>query len=147
MLRKALILLAATAVLGAAGCKSNTGPTDESDFIGTWNATKAEYVSIADSNTKADIVAQGSTLTLVFASGTFVLTITDQGQSPEIFNGTWSASTDVMTLTWTSGMSGQSQFDWSLNGDELTLTGGHMPFDFTPGSPEEAILNLILVRQ
>lgn len=147
MLRKALILLAAAAVLGAAGCKSNTGPEDESDFIGTWNATKAEYVSIADSNTKADIITQGSTLTLVFASGTFVLTITDPGQSPETFSGTWSASTDVMTLTWTSGLSGQSQFDWSLNGDNLTLTGGHMQFDFTPGSPEEAILNLILVRQ
>lgn len=147
MLRKALILLAVTAVLGAAGCKSSTGPQDESDFIGTWNATKAEYVSIADSNTKADIVARGSTLTLVFASSTFVLTITDPGQSPEIFSGTWSASTDVMTLTWTSGMSGESQFDWSLDDDELTLTGGHMQFDFTPGSPEEAILNLILVHQ
>ncbi len=147
MLRKALILLAVTAVLGGAGCKSSTGPQDESDFIGTWSATKAEYVSIADSNTKADIVARGSTLTLVFASSTFVLTITDPGQGPEIFSGTWSASTDVMTLTWTSGMSGESQFDWSLDDDELTMTGGHMQFDFTPGSPEEAILNLILVHQ
>ena len=65
MPRKALILLAAAAVLGAAGCKSSTGPADESDFVGTWDATKAELVSIADSNTKADIITQGSTFTLV----------------------------------------------------------------------------------
>ena len=145
--KKVLVFLAAAAVLSAVGCKSSTGPEDESQFIGTWHATKAEYVSIANSNTKADIIAQGSTLTLVFSSGTFVLTITDPGQNPEVFNGTWSASMDVMTLTWTSGLSGESQFDWSLNGTQLTLTGGHMPFDFTPGSPEEAILSLILVKQ
>lgn len=145
--KKILILFAAAAVLGAAGCKSSTGPEDETDFIGTWQATKAEYTSIANANTKADIVAQGSTLTLVFSSGTFALTITDPGQDAEVFNGTWSASMDVMTLTWTSGMSGESQFDWSLDGNELTLAGGHMPFDFTPGTFEEAILNLILVRQ
>ena len=146
--KKALVLLVAAAILGAAGCKSSTGPTDQSDFIGTWNATKAEYTSIANPNTKVNIITQGSTLTLVFSASTFVLTITDPGQNPEVFNGTWSASMDIMTLTWTSGLSGESQFDWSLAAvDELTLSGGHMSFDFTPGSPEEALLNLILVRQ
>ena len=147
MVKRVFVLFVAVAGLGAAGCKSSTGPPDESGFIGTWHATKAEYTSIANSSTKADIIARGSTLTLVFSSSTFVLTITDPGQNPEIFNGTWSASADVMTLTWTSGLTGESQFDWSLDGDELTLTGGHMSFDFTPGSPEEATLNLILVRQ
>lgn len=147
MEKKVLIFLAAAAVLGALGCKSSTGPEDPTSFIGTWHATKAEFVSVANSSTKADIITQGSTLTLVFSSSTFVLTITDPGQSPEVFNGTWSASMDVMTLTWTSGLFGESQFDWSRNGNELTLTGGHMPFDFTPGSPEEATLNLILVKQ
>jgi len=147
MAKKFLVLLAAAAILGAAGCKSSTGPEDETEFIGTWHATVAEYTSLADPGTKVDIIAQGSTLTVVFSSGTFVLTITDPGQSPEAFNGTWSASMDVMTLTWTSGLSGESQFDWSLNGSELTLTGGHMPFEFTPGAPEEAVLKLILVRQ
>jgi hypothetical protein len=146
MVKKVAVLIAAAAILGAAGCKSSTGPPDDSSFIGTWHATKAEYTSIANSSTKADIIAQGSTLTLAFSTSTFVLTITDPGQNPETFNGTWSASSDVMTLTWTSGLSGESQFDWSLSGNELILTGGHMPFDFTPGSFEEATLNLILVK-
>jgi hypothetical protein len=144
--KRTFIVLASVMLLAAAGCKSSTGPEDETSFIGTWHATKAEYVSVANSGTKADIIAQGSTLSLVFSSGSFVLTITDPGQDSEVFNGTWSASKDVMTLTWTSGLSGESQFDWLLDGNTMTLTGGHMPFDFTPGSPEEAILNLILVK-
>jgi len=146
--KKALVLIAAAVVLGAVGCKSSTGPADQSDFIGTWNATKAEFTSIANPSTKVDIITQGSSLTVVFSANAVVLTITDPGQNPEVFSGTWSASMDVMTLTWTSGLSGESQFDWVLAAeDELTLGGGHMPFDFTPGNPEEAFLDLILVRQ
>jgi hypothetical protein len=146
MKRTALILLAGVVFLGATACKSATAP-DVDNFIGTWNATKAEYTSVANSNTKVDIIPQGSTFVLVFSASTFVLTITDPGQNPRIYNGTWSASVDMLTLTWTSGLSGESQFDFVLNGDNLTLAGGHMSFEFTPGSPEEAILSLILNRQ
>ncbi len=144
--QKTLVFLAGVILLIAAGCKSSTGPKVES-FVGTWHATKAEYVSIANPSTKVDIITRGSTFTVVFSSSTFVLTVTDPGQNPDVFTGTWSASIDTLTLTWTSGMSGESQFDFSLDGNDLTLTGGHMPFEFTVGSPEEALLNLILVRQ
>jgi hypothetical protein len=141
-----LFLLAAALVLGGS-CKSSTGPVDEEGFVGTWRATKAEFVSLADPNTKADIVAQGSTVTLAFDETTAVLTITAPGENPQILNATWSASVDVLTLTWTSGANGEAQFDYVLSGDNLSMDGGHMPFDFTPGNPEEAILSLILVRQ
>jgi len=134
-------------LLLGAGCKSSTGPEDEDDFVGTWRATKAEYTSVATPANKVDIIAAGSTLTLVLSTSTAVLTITDPGESPVVLNANWSASVDVLTLTWTSGSSGETQFDYTLDGDELTMTGGHMPFDFTPGVPEEAILDLILVRQ
>jgi len=145
--KKALVFLAAAAMLTVPGCKSNTGPEDD-DFVGTWHATKAEYTSVANPTTKVDIITQGSTLVLVLNSaGSFTLTVTDPGQDPETFGGTWSASTDVLTLTWSTGMSGESQFDFTLDGDELTLSGGHMPYEFTPGTPEEATLSLILVRQ
>ena len=146
MRKMALVLLVALAFLGATGCKSSTAP-DVDNFIGTWNATKAEYVSIADPNTKNDIIADGSTLTLVFSTSTFVMTVTDPGMDPVIRNGTWSVSSDTLTLTWTTGFSGESQFDFILNGDNLTLIGGHLPYAFTPGNSEDAILNLILVRQ
>jgi len=146
MKRIIFVLLVVAAFMGATGCKSATGP-DADSFIGTWNATKAEYVSVANSSTKDEIIAKGSTLTLVFAASTFVLTVTDPGASPVISNGTWSKSTDTLTLTWITGFSGESQFDFTLDGDSLTLTGGHLPHAFTAGSPEEAILTLNLVRQ
>lgn len=138
-------LIVAALALGG-GCKSSTGPEDRDDFIGNWGATKAEFVSLADSNTKVDIVAQGSTVTLVFDATTAILTITDPVDGPTSYSATWAASTDVLTLTWTSGMFGESQFDFVLSGDHLTMEGGHMPFEFTPGNVEEALLNLTLVR-
>jgi Lipocalin-like domain len=146
MRTKVAVILVGLVALVAGGCKDSTGPSAQS-LIGTWHATKAEYVSIANPTTKVDIIATGSTLTLVLSSSNFVLTITDPGANPVVSNGTWSSSIDEMTLVPTTGWFGESQFDMSLSGNQLTLTGGHLPHAFTPGNPEDAILNLILVRQ
>jgi Lipocalin-like domain len=145
--KAALILLAGAAFLSITACGSNPTAPDPKTLVGTWNATKAEFVSIANSSTKEDIVAGGSTVKLVLSASTFVFTITDPGQAGQVATGTWSASSDVMTLTWSTGFSGESQFDFSLSGDRLTMTGGHVPHDFTVGNFEEALLNLILARQ
>lgn len=146
MKNTALIFLVAVAFLTASGCKSSTGP-DKDELVGTWDATKAEYVSVANSSTKVDIVALGGTFTLVLNASTFTMTIQELGESAWVGTGTWSNSMDTMTFTWSTGTSGESQFDFVLDGDHLTLEGGHMQHEFTPGSPEEAILNLILDRQ
>jgi hypothetical protein len=146
MRKLAVVFILSVAVLAAIGCKGATTPEVES-FVGTWSATKAEYESVANPGTKVDIITQGSTLTLVFTANTCVLTITDPGEAPFVANATWSASTDVLTFTWTSGLNGDTQFDYVLDVDELRLDGGHMPFEFTAGNPEEAILSLILAKQ
>lgn len=145
MKKTALVLFAAAAFLGATGCKSSTGP-DEDSFIGTWNATKAEFVSVANSSTRVDIVTQGGTLTLVLNASSFTMTIKESGKADWVGSGTWSNSMDTMTFTWSSGMYGESQFDFTLDGNQLTLEGGHMPHEFTPGNSEESIVNLILVK-
>ena len=141
-----LFLIIGALILGA-GCKKSPTPPDQDTFIGTWQATKAEFVNVAVPGTKVDVVAQGGTVTLVLAATTAVLTISELGESPLVYNATWSAGSDVLTLAWTSGSTGEAQFDFTLNGDNLTMDGGHVPFDFTEGNFEEAILNLRLVRQ
>jgi hypothetical protein len=140
------VLIAASLVL-VAGCKSSTTPPPADSFVGTWHATKAEFTSVADPGTKVDIVAQGGSVTLVIEATTAVMTITKPGEDPLTDEASWSASSDVFTLTWTSGLNGEAQFDYALNGDNLTLEGGHFPFDFTPGDFVESTLDLILVRQ
>jgi hypothetical protein len=139
--------LVAASLFLVAGCKSSTTPPPADSFIGTWHATKAEFTSIADSGTKADIVAQGGSVTLVIDAATAVMTITKPGEDPVVDTASWTASSDVFTLTWTSGLNGEAQFDYVLNGDNLTLEGGHFPFDFTPGDFVESTLDLILVRE
>jgi hypothetical protein len=94
-----------------------------------------------------DTVAQGSSLTLALEVSSFVLTITDPGEAPNVTNGTWRSSSDTLTLT-PAGMPFSWQFDMNLNGNTLTLTGAGVEFDFNAdGVFEQARLNLTLVRQ
>lgn len=144
-----LILSAVAAVLSTAACGLNpAGPHPKNITNITWSATKAEFTSVADANKKVDIIAQGGWLRVVFdEAGSFTLRISESGGAEEESAGDWSVSSDVMTWFWRSRYSGQTQFDYSLNGDTMTLTGGHIPFDFTPGTFEEATLNLILTNK
>jgi hypothetical protein len=116
-------------------------------LTGTWRATRAEYTSASNSNLRVDTVAQGSSLTLALEVSSFVLTITDPGEAPNVTNGTWRSSSDTLTLT-PAGMPFSWQFDMNLNGNTLTLTGAGVEFDFNAdGVFEQARLNLTLVRQ
>ena len=148
-MRKGIRLLAAAfAVLAGACGDGGTGP-DEEELTGTWRATKMEYVSVANSSQKVDVVALGATVTLVLDSdGTYTLTTAVPGQGQEILSGTWSASTDVLTCQWSGQYSGEMQFEMSLSGDTLTLSGAHTDFDINGDDvDEEARLNMVLARQ
>ena len=138
------LILVACAIIGAAGCKSSSSPEDEAGLIGTWRATQAEFLSAADSNMRVDIVAQGGTLTLLLEAASFTLTIDEPDAEPDVTTGTWTSSSDTLTLTPT-GASFNVQFDMTRSGNTLTLRGGHVEFDFH-GTPEEAILNMVLTR-
>lgn len=146
MTKNLVVLLTAAAVLGAAGCSSSTTPEDLESLVGSWSATEAMFTSAGDPGTSVEVIAEGTTMVLTLNDSTFTLTITEPGEDPEVAEGTWSASAEIITLDWTSGFSGETQFEYDLDGDTLTLSGGHVEFEFTPGSPEEAILDMILVR-
>jgi len=149
-MRLALLpLIALAIVVSACSNSSPTGPgSTPQGLTGTWKATKAEFVSQANSGLRTDVVTQGTTVALALQSaGTYTFTMTDPGQSPNATNGSWGASTDVLTLKPT-GVSFNIQFDMTQSGNNLTLNGGHVQFDFgADGSLEEAILNMTLVRQ
>jgi hypothetical protein len=144
--KKLVLSLIILSVALGLGCKGSTAP-DEDSLKGTWRATKAEFTSLANPATKADVVALSGTVTLVLNETTAVLTITKSGESARVYNANWTSSVDMLSLTWTAGTSGESQFDFTLDGDHLSMEGGHMPFDFTSGEFVEAILAMELVRQ
>jgi hypothetical protein len=143
-------IILAGAVLGGAACHGDggTGPSPAS-LTATWQATKAEFVNIANSSNKVDLVATGGSVVLVLTEGkTWTMTIRAPGDPDDVRNGTWSSSTDVLTLAFSGSFSGEMQFDMSLSGNTLTLSGGHTPFDVNgDGSDEETTLTLVLARQ
>lgn len=145
----ARLILVVSVAAAACGCGGNsaTGPSPQT-LAGTWNATRAEFVSASNSNLRVEVVAQGTAIALTFdAAGTYTLRTTAPGSAPETETGTWSASSDVLTLRAT-GQSGESQFGMTLSGNTLSLSGGHRLFDINNDDhDEETILNMTLTRQ
>jgi hypothetical protein len=131
-------------VLGLAAC-SDSGPSMDS-FVGTWNATKAEFVSEADPTVKQEVIALGASFKITFnADSTWRAIMTAPLMAPDTSSGTWSASIDVLTLV-TTGASGETQFAYVLSGNTVTLTGGHVEWDFGNGD-EPALLNVTATKQ
>jgi hypothetical protein len=146
---KALLFLIFVAVVVACGATSSTGAGEgpaPAGLVGTWRATKAEFVSADDPNTKVDVVAKGTRVTLELQASTFTLTEADPDIAARETTGTWTASSDLLTMT-PSGMPFSWVFQLASSGDDLSLTGGSVEFDFNlDGANEQAKLNLALVR-
>ena len=138
--------LAVALAAASLGCGKDKAPPSES-FAGTWNATRVEFVSTADPATRVDIVAQGSKVTVVLdARGTYTTTTRAPGLPDDVSTGTWSASSDVITMQET-GVPWSQQFSYALAGNTLTLTGADAEFDFDDdGTGEPAKLNVTLTR-
>lgn len=138
--------LAAAACSGGAS-SSPTAPSPQT-LAGAWNATRAEFVSVATLTLRVEAIAQVMAILLTLdASGTFTQRTTAPGTAAETETGTWSATSDVLTLRPT-GISGNVQFDMTLSGNTLTLSGGHRLFDINNDDhDEETILSMTLTRQ
>ena len=147
MRTRAIALLVAMVAAGGCKSKNGTGPAP-AELTGTWEATKIEFTRVASPTMTVDVVPDGGSATLVLAAGgacTFVIANTDGPDGT--FTGTWSASSDELTLdlagpffdtTW--------QFDMTLTTDVLTLSGADTDFTFDV-APEAAKFGLVLARQ
>ena len=146
MRANAFVILYLAALLPACG-KSQTAPSPAT-LTGSWRATRAEYVSRTNSNVRTEIVSRGTVLVLTLnADHSYALAITDPGQAGNLLGGTWSSSSDVLTLKQT-GVSGETEFDMVLSGNTLTLTGGHVLYDIEgDGIFDECVLNATFARQ
>jgi hypothetical protein len=144
-------VLLALAVAAASCNKSPTVPS-ETRLVGTWTATKAEFVLAANPAVKVDVVAQGSRIVLVLDSaGTYTLTITDPAPAiPFVNTGTWSSDEESLILAWMEQEQTRTlEFRMSLNltGTVMTATGGRIRFDVDGDHAEDdAILSLTMVR-
>jgi hypothetical protein len=134
------------ALLGliATACATGTAPPAD-DFVGTWQATRVEYVSTGGMGT-VDVIDLSWVVTLELnADQSAVLTMTPPGSAPQVTNGTWSNSIDVFNFT-VGAASGWS-WDYTLSGGTLTLTGADSSWDFDDNqTQDDAKFNLTLTK-
>lgn len=130
--------------LALAACGS-TAPS-ASDVVGTWHATRVQYVSTTGLGT-VDLIASGGTATLTLsADSTYEFRVTPTGGAEVVSSGTWSMSIDVMTVRET-GVMGEMQFDMVVTASTLTLGGASAEFDFNgDGTDDPATVNLAFTR-
>lgn len=148
MFRRLAMCLAVLASFSVA-CDDDdpAGPTS-GDLVGSWELSMIELVSVANPNTRVDLMDEGVTATLdLEADGDFAFVVTDPVEGVEAFVGHW-AWTDVLSMEHVGGQFvGTWEFDVSLTGDVLRLTGADAEFDFNDDDVEEAAkLNLTGAR-
>ncbi len=145
---RVVLVVVVLAAVCCGGGNNPASPTSPTTLAGTWKASRAEFVNVSNASQRVEAVARGMTIVLKLeAAGTFSQQTTEQGQPTQTMTGTWSASSDVLTMK-PSGVAFQIQFDMVMNGNTLTLNGGHVQFDVNnDNQDEEAILNMILARQ
>ncbi len=143
-----------TLVFTAIHCKKSS-PTegDPSDLVGNWAAgqnidgTKMTYTSMGTPPIPVDMIAFQSALNVVLRSdNTYTLTIVVPPLDVnEIEEGKVSYSGNRLTLTADDYPDEAITFEWSLNGDLLTLKSNDAEFDFNFDDVDDpAILDIIL---
>lgn len=146
-MRTAAVITLLALIAFTACSKSPTSPSapGASGLPGTWQATRAEYVW---GSMRLDAVSRGTTMLLTLnTGGTYAMKTTDPGQPAETTEGTWTASSDVLTLR-PSGMSWSIEFDLAVSTGTLTLNGGHVGYDINgDDTDEECLLNSVWARQ
>ncbi len=196
MSKTTFVALVALAVLAVAACQNgptspspnsgastkpvSTGPTTTigiADFVGTWQATKAEGESVSKPGSRRDLVAEGGTVTLVLEGGQmdspsnwprYSITVAMPGAIPGADSGRWIYS----HYSIETGYSKYPQIDFypaslppdfeygevpaflvSLSGNTLKLWDSgltFLPFDFgwnDPSGKYSTVLTLEFTRQ
>ena len=140
-------VLSCLVLVGACG-DGGTGP-DPNALIGDWRATRFEVVTTASPSATFELVALGGSMRAELnADHTYRLTTRVPGDPDEVVTGTWSSTSNVLTIQYNGQSSVSLQFAWTLSGNTLTLNGAAGVFDFDgDGFSDNATLNLVLVRQ
>jgi hypothetical protein len=142
------ILLPVLAMLAA--CDGGTAPPID-EWAGDWVASQFKIVSDADDNDVVDLVDMGGIITLELTENhefTMILDVPDHLDL--MVTGTWSASVDVLTMNFESGLSGQWQFDYTFSDGDLYLadamTDFLWDFDGNPTTPDPAHIVAVFER-
>lgn len=130
--------------LFAVGCGDDTG-LDPDDLAGTWMATEAVMVNVANTGQTQDLISLGLSFTMVLRRDGSVTTTIDIGGGTDIDSGTWSISGNSLSMLIEGDViEGTVRRDGDTM--EVSLTSG-LEWDFDGGGVEvPARFDLVMVR-
>ncbi len=120
-------------------------------ITGTWNATQAIYGNFSGPAVSVDVVAEGGTVVLqIFNNGSFQVTVTQLGSTPETSSGQMGFDEDLLVISFDDDPEDFEFFGTTFNDPILTINGGNglVEFDLdNDGVDDPAIIDFILERQ
>ncbi|MEZ4811354.1 MAG: hypothetical protein R2819_13430 [Allomuricauda sp.] len=119
-----------------------------SDIQGNWNAIRAVFdIAGTGASQSIDIVEEGGTVTLqIQSNGRFTLTVTQQGESPEVSQGQMSFDEDLLVVEFDDSSGDWEYFSIQSSSSTLSISGP-AEFDFDgDGTEEAATADLDFVR-
>lgn len=144
-MRRISLLGLSALIVWSLSCSDGTG-VEEDDLVGTWDATQLEFTEKANVDHRVDLIANGWTFAITLdQDGTYDAILDAPDGPPEAITGVWEATIDVFRMKDDTEPWWQ-EFDLSLSGTTLTLTGGDLNFDFG-GGDVEASLDMVLVKR
>lgn len=149
-MRKSLFTLILTLLIGGmlfTNCKDKStdsnGADDLSSLSKTWTATKYEYASKADPDTKVDLIQMGMSIQFTINDdGTYTAVVSYGMAGQETETGTLSVADGMMTFDPEDDES--YTVDYTLSGNTLTMTDENESYDFDGDEQEEpAVMTLV----
>ena len=136
-----LVLAMAGAGCGGGGDKIEAPSTQT--FARTWHLTKCEYVNVANTSQKVDLIASGWVIDLIVSDNmTYLFSATPPGGTVHTSGGTWSVSGSMVNFT-PDGSSYSWQFTAQVTETTMTLSGADAEYDFNnDGTPDAAIWSM-----
>jgi hypothetical protein len=143
--RTSLCAPALAAALSGCGDEGGIVAIDPEALLGTWAASRFEFVSKANSFVRIDLVGSlGAIVTLDVTSTAYTLEVIVPGVTTETQTGTWSVAGDQLIIQ--SGTSTDT-LTATISGNTLTLEAVNAEFDFNQdGLDEPATFQGIFTR-
>jgi len=123
---------------GSGGGGGGGGAGLSASLVGTWNATRFEFVADANSSVTADLIPMGASVVVTIqSSGRYTIDQSMPGQPNEHMQGMMTVSGGTMTMVDDNDPANNTVASYSVSGTTLTVLSTDETFDFNGDGVDE----------
>lgn len=125
------------------------GQVTVDDFVGSWQASSAVFTNNADANEQYAVIENGGEMRMTVLTGGGARTWTTIGDTSDEWDAQLAVDGSTVTSTPVEATRLVRSYEFTLDGDALTLVNTNDEFDFTgtDATPVSATVHIEMTRQ